>query len=219
MGEQPKPLRHPTLRAVTGYPFDLNRVHGPASRATAEGWLAIRCGNCGREVSGAIAAADWISPGSQRLVTWLQCPTCLFGTVIQPNGLQYPAAMPGSDVDGLPDEIERAWYEARSAAGAHAPAAAILMCRKILAHVAVDKGADTGKSFASYIDYLIERQLVTPAMKSWVDQIRTQANESTHQLVAHSDDDAENVLAFTEQLLVLTYQMAHLAARYTSPSR
>lgn len=74
------------------------------------------------------------------------------------------------------------------------------MCRKILMHVAVDKGCDEGKSFGEYIDY-IESEYITPIMKPWVDLIRRHGNSSTHELVPPDVKRSESTLMFTAELL------------------
>lgn len=48
-----------------------------------------------------------------------------------------------------------------------------LLCRKLLMHVAVDKGAEENLQFVKYVDYLQEKNWVSPAYKDWVDLIRT----------------------------------------------
>ncbi len=96
--------------------------------------------------------------------------------------------------------------------------AAELVCRKILMHVAVEKGAKEGKSFASYITHLEAAGYVTPPMKPWVDLIRQHGNDSTHELDPPDAQRAESTVMFTAELLRLTYEMEHLASRYGPPS-
>jgi hypothetical protein len=85
-------------------------------------------------------------------------------------------------------------------------------------HVAVDKGAAEGKPFAEYLAHLEDAGYVTPTMQTWVDLIRTHGNEATHSLATPSRQRAEGTLMFTAELLRLTYEMGHLAARYAPSS-
>ena len=89
-----------------------------------------------------------------------------------------------------------------------------LICRKILMHVAVDKGAEEGKGFESYIDHLQAKGYVTPPMKEWVDTIRKHGNSSTHQLEQPSKSRAESTIMFTAELLRLIYEMDSMAKNY-----
>ena len=89
-----------------------------------------------------------------------------------------------------------------------------LLCRKILMHVAVEKGADEGKSFAYYITYLEKEGYIAKHMKNWVDLIRKHGNESTHSLNVVEKDRADSTLHFTAQLLVLLYEMPMKAEQF-----
>jgi hypothetical protein len=91
-----------------------------------------------------------------------------------------------------------------------------LVCRKILMHVAVEKGAKKGSTFAEYLDHLEGEGYVTPPMKKWVGLIRTRGNEATHELTPVSKERAESTLMFTAELLRLTYEMESMADRYAA---
>ena len=85
-------------------------------------------------------------------------------------------------------------------------------------HVAADKGAKEGENFTHYIDYLEKENYITPNMKSWVDLIRTNANESTHKLAPPDKERAESTLLFTAELLRLVYEMEHYVSKYVPES-
>jgi hypothetical protein len=184
-----------------------HRILHPGS-ADPGAWYSFRCGSCGREVSGAVVAQDPQAP-----VLWLQCTNCCSGSVLS-FGRFVPATEPGEPVQGLPDDVDEAWQEARQSLGAGAFAASQLVCRKVLMHVAVEKGAKTGLSFAEYIDFLAASGYVTPPMRPWVDFIRQAGNSATHELEPHDKDRALSTLAFTQQLLTLIYAMEHLTKTF-----
>ena len=91
--------------------------------------------------------------------------------------------------------------------------AAVHSARKILLHVAVEKGLpakndkDRAPTFVACIEHLQEHGYVTPPMSKWVEKIKDVGNEGAHDLPAIAKDQAELVATFTMQLLVLTYQM------------
>lgn len=89
-----------------------------------------------------------------------------------------------------------------------------MVCRKILMHVAVDKGAKAGESFASYISHLEVAGYLTPPMKPWVDMIRTRGNAAVHDLPSTTQPQAEAVVTFTEHLLRNVYEMEFLAQKF-----
>lgn len=201
---------HSNIRFMSG--------HAPNAHSTSvtsgDAAVPITCGHCGREVLAAVIA-DVHSESPE--VRWLRCPSCGRGLVLNAGNVMSPSAPAGEMVEGLPPETEAAYAEARGAMGVGAYTAGELMCRKILMHVAVDKGAGGNKSFAHYIDYLTSKGYITPPMKPWVDQIRKNGNESTHEIPPADKDRALGTLAFTTQMLRLVYEMQHKVAQYIAP--
>jgi hypothetical protein len=176
-------------------------------------WETYGCSHCSNTVSGAVVAAFEHGPALPTTL-WLQCPQCRVGSVYA-NGTLYPLSPFGPTVDGLPPDVADAYQEARNCMGVGAFTAAELVCRKILMHVAVDKGAKAGEPFAAYLDFLGKAGYVTPPMKGWVDLIRKHGNLATHELPAPDQQEAESTVMFTAELLRLVYEMEHMAQRYT----
>lgn len=185
--------------------------------STAEGWMAYKCGHCGHDVSGAVVAYGSDDNGHRG--SWLQCPNCGDGSFVDRAGRLFPGAKFGPVIEGLPDDVKEAYQEARDCLAVNATTAAELICRKILMHVAVDKGAAEGESFASYIDYLEKQGYVTPPMRGWVKLIKDHGNDSTHKLPKPERKRAEGTLVFTAQLLRTVYEMEHLAGQFASPPK
>jgi hypothetical protein len=148
-------------------------------------------------------------------VKWLLCPNCGDGSVQTQNGIVYPAVPFGPDIAGLPDNLAKAYQEARNCMSVNAFTACELVCRTILMNVAVEKGAKEKQSFVEYISYFQEKQLITPNMKGWVDLIREHGGKATHTLDKPDRKRAESTLMFTAELLRLIYEMEHMANKYT----
>jgi hypothetical protein len=125
--------------------------------------------------------------------------------------------MQSPPIQGLPQLVEDAYTEARQCISVNAFTGCELICRKILMHVAVDKGASEGKSFAFYLDYLQQQGYITPPIKLWADVIRNNGNEATHQIAQPSQERASGTLYFTAELLRIIYEMSHLASKYVPP--
>ena len=53
-------------------------------------------------------------------------------------------------------------------------------------------------------------------MKKWVDLIRTNGNQTTHELSNPDKKYAEGTLMFTAELLRLIYEMEYISNQYTS---
>ena len=189
-------------------------IHKPDG-STDEAWASYRCGHCDTKVSGAVVAYYvWGDTArNQYVVQWVQCPECALGSTLI-NGTSFPGSSFGPVLEGLPAEVAEAYEEARRCMMVDAHTAAELICRKVLMHVAVEKGAKEGESFADYLSHLEQQGYVTPPMKKWVDAIRKNGNESTHKLSSPSKQRAESTVMFTAELLRLTYEMEHLTDRF-----
>lgn len=73
-------------------------------------------------------------------------------------------------------------------------------------NIGVAQGADAGKPFIFYVEYLAANGYVPPNGKGWVDHIRKKGNEATHEIVLMSDSDAKDLIAFAEMLLKFIYE-------------
>jgi len=168
------------------------------------------CGHCGNKVTGFIVANyDYGST-----VDWLICPSCGDGSVYSSSHQIYPGSLFGPELQGLPVVVREAYTEMRNCMSVNAFTASELLCRKILMHISVEKGAKEGGSFESYIDFLEKNGYITPPMKMWVDLIREHGNEATHLLEAPDSTRAQSTALFTVQLLRLVYEMKHIADNF-----
>ena len=163
-----------------------------------------KCGHCDRNVAGIVVASY-----SKQSIKWVGCPACLKGSVVN-NGVITPMPFLGDDVQGLEDPIKSAYLEARKSLSSKSNTACVLMCRKILMNVAVDKGDLQGKQFVDYVNYLVEQGHITPTMHVWVDKIRDLGNDATHEIPSPDDETANAALTFTTLLLKNVYETAHL---------
>ena len=133
----------------------------------------FRCGHCGRDVASERGWGHGLGPS----VSIYVCPLCG-----RPNyfeaGEQTPGPRPANDVLHLPTPVATPYEEARSVMAANAPTSATLALRKLLMHVAVEKGTPTGNSFQDYVTFFEVQHLVPVGAKDWVDHIRKKSNEA-----------------------------------------
>jgi len=190
---------------MTDFPGHQN-ITRPAGN-DSNSWFTYTCGHCGAKVAGAVVSM-WNS------IRWVLCTACLEGSVITSTGDVFPGEVFGPLIDGLPKDVGEAYDEARSCMAVGAFIAAESVCRKILMHVAVEKGAKAGGDFAGYITHLEKEGFVTPPMKPWVDLIRKHGNTAQHKLDPPDKDRAEGTVMFTAELLRLIYEMDHMTQRY-----
>jgi hypothetical protein len=170
------------------------------------------CGYCGQSVGPSVG---YFRDGSTDFI--LICPTCAGPTVFFDDN-QHPGVPSGASVQGLPDDVSSLYGQARRCIAASAYTGAVLICRKILMHVAVTVGADPGKNFVDYVQYLLDERHVPANAKGWVDHIRTEGNEENHEIDIATRAEAEQLIAFTEMLLKLMYEMPTRVPGATLPS-
>lgn len=183
--------------------------------SVSQAWYNFLCGHCETKVTGLVVAAY---PEVNGPVRWLFCPNCRNGSIITNAGMTLPHSSFGPTVQGLPNDIQNAYDEARACFSIKAYTSCELMCRKILMHVGVEKGYPEGKPFVEYIDHIQGQGYITPVMKDWVDLIRKHGNTSTHKLQPTDALRAESTLMFTAELLKLIYEMEHIGKKYTPQS-
>ncbi len=185
--------------------------------STDNSWYSYQCGHCDRLVTGAVLSS-FERPDGKR-VMWLLCPNCADGSVLTTDGSVVPSVAFGPTIQGLPNGVSKAYKEVRNCLSVDAFTACELVCRKILMHVAVEKGAKEGESFVDYLAYLEDKGFITPPMKDWVDLIRQHGNKAAHLLEKVDRERAESTLMFTAELLRLVYEMEHMAKQYTQPPK
>ena len=188
----------------------LNYLKHPDTREN-EGRYTYTCGHCNTMVAGIVVSVYQVDFGS---VMWVLCTNCGSGSVVN-NGSLYPETLFGPIIEGLPQNVEEAYQEARSCMSVGAYTATELLCRKILMHVTAQKGAKEGESFSEYLTFLADQGYVTPPMKKWVDLIRQHGNKAAHLLEPPDRTRAESTIMFTAELLRLIYEMEHMANQYT----
>lgn len=193
----------------------INNVGGtsPLSR------IDYKCGHCDRIVSGRVVNIYSRQRGVPEYpkIQFIICPSCVNGSVWN-KGILIPGIKPGDKLEGLPIEIEAAYQEARNCFSINAYTGCELLCRKILMYVGLDKGAEEGENFVSYINFLESEGYITPAIKEWADLIREIGNQSAHELTPPDKERANATLIFTMELLKIIYEMKHVANKFKKPT-
>lgn len=164
------------------------------------------CGYCGKRVGP--DKGFYSHHGTDRnVVNFIYaCSYCGKPTYFDSDSKATPGVAFGNPVDHLPKEIEILYTEARRSCSVSAYTSCVLTCRKILMHIAVSKGAEEGKSFVHYVEFLAKKGYVPPDGQGWVDHIREKGNEANHEINIMTQDDAESLIQFLEMLLRFIYE-------------
>ncbi|MCZ4563558.1 DUF4145 domain-containing protein [Rhodococcus sp. IEGM 1401] len=156
----------------------------------------------------------WGAPG----VAWLRCMSCRRGAVLNDRYGLAPSTMPLDVPQGLDADTEATWNEVRSCLSARAFTASVMMCRKLLMHMAVTEGLpekddkDRAPNFFQCIDHLQSEGVITKRNRKWVDRIKDIGNEANHDLASIDKEQATTVATFTRQLLHEVYELPFLEA-------
>lgn len=161
----------------------------------------FRCGYCGREV----AADKGYFRDDEKSHYIRICPRCAKPTYFD-AGKQVPDIAPGNEVKEVPEDVNGLYVEARNCISVSAYTASVLASRKLLMNIAVTQGADEGKKFVEYVQYLADNGYVPPNGEGWVDHVRKKGNEATHEIPHMEREDAEELITFAEMLLKFIYE-------------
>ena len=134
------------------------------------------------------------------------CSHCENPTFFSNKHGQIPGAPFGITIQNLPSNVEIIYDEARRCMAVSAYTSVVMLCRKLLMHIAVEKGADEDESFMYYVDWLESSGFIPPNGKAWVDYIRTKGNAANHEIEIIELQDAEKLITFIGMLMKFVYE-------------
>lgn len=153
---------------------------------------------------------------------WARCVNCNLAMAIN-GGVASPPQQPLRMPLGLPDDEGELWGEIRECLGVGAYTAAVMLCRKLLMHIAVTHGLsakdgkDRAPNFAQCVNHLVSEGVVTKRMEPWIERIREVGNEANHEIAPVGKESALDVATFTQKLLELAYEMDDTMTRAQPP--
>jgi len=171
--------------------------------------VSFDCGHCGQSTSGRVLCTLHDAEGKAE-VAWCHCscekqlPTVICAS---PEGTQFPEHCEFKAGTKWPNDISELFNEASKSYGASAYTATTMVCRKILMVCACMEGADEGKSFLSYVDYIVQEVLPLPRARTSIDAIRQIGNEANHKVAFVTRSDARRALEIVSYLLNSIYSL------------
>lgn len=167
------------------------------------------CGHCGNRVSSDRGYFAFTGGShSNKTATAYLCHDCNRLTLLDEAIKQIPAPMLGRSIKKLPDDIESLYAEMRRASADGAYSLVVMGGRKLLMHIAVSLGAEEGKKFVQYVSYLESNHYTPPKSSTWVKEIKDMGNESNHELVISTKEDADKIIKFLDLLMTFNYEFA-----------
>jgi hypothetical protein len=142
-----------------------------------------------------------------------KCVKCYMPTTIGIDGEIIPTSrfLPFGDIQHLPIDVGKLYCECRKAYAVECFCSVITVARTILMYIAVNLGANTGCSFAEYVNYLETENYISQHDKAWVDKIRLLGNQYVHQLAEATEEEARKAMVFISHLLSSVYELPQMA--------
>ncbi|TFD71899.1 DUF4145 domain-containing protein [Cryobacterium sp. Hb1] len=183
----------------------ITATHSRYDRTDSEALALSGCAQCGGTQMIVLAHTD---TGQ----AWYRCGNCGLGQVNN-FGSVSPAIAPLSNPQGVTGSELSIWAEVRRCLAVAAPTAAVMLCRKLLFHIAVDNGLpakndkDRAPTYTEAVKSLEDAEVITKKMRPWVDRIKDVGNDANHEIAPVTMESALDVARFTEQVLRLAYEM------------
>ena len=174
------------------------------------------CGHCGNPIASNEGYYADSHAGFNEYI--YICHYCIRPTYFDSHGNQVPGPIYGESVNEVPDKVELLYNESRNCISCNAYTASVLCSRKLLMNIAVSKGASEGLKFYEYVNFLSAKNYIPPDGKDWVDHIRKKGNEATHEISIMNQENATELITFTEMLLKFIYEFPASIKRKTSDS-
>lgn len=169
------------------------------------------CGHCGHRVGAQVLAYGEDRDYRQEVALATACSVCGLPSahVFDPfaNGFRSSPPPPvGRAVDHLPESVGRAYASARAAVTIGSYDGAAMVLRNLLAHMAVQLGAEPGNTYKGYVDWLSVEGHIPPDSESLVSSLKDLGNETAHELTVVTRDDVLDALQVAETLLRFRFE-------------
>ncbi|MDG6893880.1 hypothetical protein Cp4446_02952 [Clostridium perfringens] len=164
-----------------------------------------KCGYCGERVATNKGYKCSDITGNPTEYIYI-CHNCDKPTFFNQCGDQTPGILYGDEVEHLSSEVKALYDEARNCFSVNAFTSSILCCRKLLMNCAVEQGAEEGKQFVYYINFLEDNHYTPKNIKACIDKIRTLGNDGTHKIESRTKEEAELAIDFTSLVLKMIYE-------------
>jgi hypothetical protein len=187
----------------------MSRFPGEWINLASTGSKSFICGHCGSDIASDKAYTAHV--GNATFPAIFICHSCNKPTYMAGDE-QTPGPSTGKPVKSLPADIDRLYDEIRKAASSAAYSAAVMAGRKLLMHVAVEKGAPENKTFVEYVAYLNDNHYIPTGSDTWVDQIRQLGNDANHEITIMGPREANLILNFLEMLLKVIYEFPSVSS-------
>lgn len=136
------------------------------------------------------------------------CPICGCPLFYDSYGMQNPDGSEGRDVDSLPEDVAEVYDEIRDCISHGCYTAAIMLGRKLIMHISVDKvQAKPEDTFTRHIQHLKNAGYIPAKADKLFEFIKNIGNEQNHEIRLGDGEDADKMVRFIEVILLFIYEM------------
>lgn len=169
--------------------------------------ISCVCGHCNNNISLKVYAYYHNEHTNQEVYFTGQCPFCgkpIIYDTLKKASIPYVSEF--EEIKHLPQDIDVLYNEIKQSFSLGAYTCCVIAARTLMANIAVEQGAESGKSFVEYVNFLQENCLPIRTNNTWVDKIRQLGNNSTHKLVIANKEDATLSIKFIVAILKNVYE-------------
>jgi len=147
--------------------------------------------------------------GSLPFFEIFRCTNCYKPIIFEIHrGSTIPHGCEFEDIRGLPEgKIKEMYKEIRDSYSIGAYTCSVTCCRTLLAHIAVEAGAESDENFQHHVRYIEEKCLAPFMEKDWLDRIRKSGNVCVHDFVIADKNLACDMIRLSEIVLNSMYNI------------
>ena len=169
--------------------------------------ISCVCGHCNNNISLNTYAEYYNTDSNIYLYSTGQCPYCekpIIYDRLKKTAIPYSSKF--DTINHLPKDIDILYKECKDSFSVGSYTCCVITARTLMAHIAVEQGAEENKSFVEYVNYLQQNCLPIKTNNAWVDKIRQLGNDSTHKLLIATKEEAELSIKFIIAILKNVYE-------------
>lgn len=184
--------------------------------------ILIDCFNCDSNVESTLYGQFELLNSPSVLFSLLKCKKCFSPVLIKQNNVgnmaigdkwsepltlfpNTPSLILLNYYDNIPDEIVRAYEDAKNSFKAKAYTASVIMCRKIIEGIAQLNDCKEDNLKKS-IDKLHTKKIIDNKLKEWANELRLAGNDAAHDInISLKKFDVNDIIEFTKSFIEYIY--------------
>lgn len=149
---------------------------------------------------------------------WMaKCNSCEGVMLVLDEGeVIYPTPQPSPTDVRIPEIIKCDIQEAKKCFSVSAFSATVVMARRAVESICIDKGANKGNPLHKQIEEIRQKGIITEDLKEWATEVRYTGNTGAHAGMQPTRQDAESILHLAEQFAHVIYVLPEMAKELRS---